>query len=402
MSRTSRSQSPRRRGRSSSSVCQDEDEDNENRQSHQRNAQLVNALIEFRGNCPRDPILDEIHKPAKEFGRNYDLFLEIYPTISLGLRLHQMPEDMPIDDDEELESLSSEERAKTTADFKRLLAVIPPLKDELQAIEDEPDALLGVVRVISKARDMARREDSDKLRYPIILLLPRVLSLQHLGETPLKTDQRTKCSRGFKHHSTGRLLVPRQHRDEYDADPSRYCASVIDRSTRITADDMPSFLYPENEYDPNAVVRWLFHGPLFIMAYGLVWNGAQSTAVDEPIGGRLGRRPIGYKSRPVTAERVAYVATLLRFTLSTQNQWGDIDGAFSNRAFYYNILKVFELDMEWAQQTLKHIELEVWGVLSEQAAGNMTTEPTGFMAMMATQRALAASQRERDMENGST
>ena len=44
----------------------------------------------------------------------------------------------------------------------------------------------------------------------------------------------------------------------------RFCLDVGDGATIITADDWPSFLYPEDGYDPEAIDENLLRGPFLL------------------------------------------------------------------------------------------------------------------------------------------
>jgi hypothetical protein len=65
---------------------------------------------------------------------------------------------------------------------------------------------------------------------------------------------------GFSHYMTACLLCPRQLRDEFDADMEGFCCSVQSSSFIITCNDWPSFLYPEDKYDPDAIDEHLLRG----------------------------------------------------------------------------------------------------------------------------------------------
>lgn len=56
----------------------------------------------------------------------------------------------------------------------------------------------------------------------------------------------------------------------------------------------------------------LMNSSLF-KTYCLVWNGQLSVALDMPTGTRIGWHPIGVRLKNVTAERVAYAATLVSY-----------------------------------------------------------------------------------------
>ncbi|GJE96475.1 hypothetical protein PsYK624_126720 [Phanerochaete sordida] len=385
--RTSRSPSPRRDPSRNSRRSRSPVESPEDRQTRLRNEEFLIAVSEFHGSLPRPEILDELHDAGKQVGRNHDLFLDMFKVVSAGMPLHNVSEEnVPevLERYENLKVMTPARRAELVQGYQKLLVAVPPLQKELMVAESDDSAISGIVLVLTSARGMARREDCEKLRYAVVEIMSRVLKPEHLTDDPLRVSESNKGRRGFNHHTTARLLVPRSKRDEYDVNPDKYRADVKTKKITITAKEMPSFLYPEDLYDSGEVDRWLFHSDLFILTYSLVWAGKRSVASDTPSGARLGRRPIGYKSKNVTAERVAYVATLLRFSLSSQEVWAEVDGAFSNSHFYSTIRRLFRDDQEWATPTLKHIEREVWGALAQD---DVQDDSDGFMATVAAQRA---------------
>jgi hypothetical protein len=73
-----------------------------------------------------------------------------------------------------------------------------------------------------------------------------------------------KDTRGFSHHATARLLCPRHLRDEFDEDRDKFCRDVQNGNRIIIHDDWPSFLYPEEGYDPDAIDWGLLRGPFLV------------------------------------------------------------------------------------------------------------------------------------------
>lgn len=76
--------------------------------------------------------------------------------------------------------------------------------------------------------------------------------------------------------------------------------------------------------------------------------------------GKKGRRTIGKGREKITPQKVAYVIVLLRFSLSTQEEWAEMHGTYDNIELYNTILSLFE-DEEWSQATLASLERRVWG-----------------------------------------
>ena len=99
----------------------------------------------------------------------------------------------------------------------------------------------------------------DYIRYP--------KDIPGVEEVPRIDSKDNKENRGFNHHATARLLCPRRIRDEFDADRDTFCRNVKDGKCKIKHNDYPSFLYPDDKYNPEALDENLLRG-LFLVSVG--------------------------------------------------------------------------------------------------------------------------------------
>ncbi|KAI0350552.1 hypothetical protein OH77DRAFT_1572506, partial [Trametes cingulata] len=163
---------------------------------------------------------------------------------------------------------------------------------------------------------------------------------------------------GFYSTWTGRLLVPRAARDEFDDDPETYCDAVMSNMVKVDHEDYPSFLYEEGDFDCDAVDAGLCRGDLLLKAYRHVFTSASS--VTRPPGQKSsGRGCIShiYKLENVAPESIAYIATLVRNVLSSSPTWDVKDGDFDCGIFFANTVALFrggetEQDDVWTRDTL--------------------------------------------------
>jgi hypothetical protein len=63
---------------------------------------------------------------------------------------------------------------------------------------------------------------------------------------------------------TAHLLCPRNFRDKFDADMEGFCRRVQNGTLAITHNDWPSFLYPEDSYNPDALDEHLLWGSFLL------------------------------------------------------------------------------------------------------------------------------------------
>ncbi|PCH44272.1 hypothetical protein WOLCODRAFT_154307 [Wolfiporia cocos MD-104 SS10] len=124
------------------------------------------------------------------------------------------------------------------------------------------------------------------------------------------------------------------------------------------ADDLPSFLYPENGYVEGHPEENLFKSPILIVNFICFFKGpsaaSPSARTDNTKGG--GRPPL-YK---------IYNLDEVRFGYTSKNTWQEDDGPFIGAIFYENILSLFKDDATWATKTLSWYNREVYGNGSQE------------------------------------
>ncbi|KAI0288891.1 hypothetical protein BC826DRAFT_915268, partial [Russula brevipes] len=114
----------------------------------------------------------------------------------------------------------------------------------------------------------------------------------------------------------------------------------------------PSFLYPEEEYNPEAIDENLLRGPFLLSCFRHIFTGPR-TALKKSPGKSPGKKSKAdlYGITKVTPENIAYAAILCRHILNSNESWATEDSGFRADIFYANIVDLFD-DKEWAQDTL--------------------------------------------------
>ncbi|KAF9541595.1 hypothetical protein CPC08DRAFT_717114 [Agrocybe pediades] len=86
-----------------------------------------------------------------------------------------------------------------------------------------------------------------------------------------------KALRGWANMETSRALVPLKHKKEFDLRPSNYRKKAEEGTIRITASDLPSFLYPVGtEYDPERINEGLFRDHIIIHTLRSIYTSKSS------------------------------------------------------------------------------------------------------------------------------
>ena len=174
---------------------------------------------------------------------------------------------------------------------------------------------------MDNAANKGRSDDCGTLREAAIGYIRPVKDIPDLDR------KANKELRGFCHHATARLLCPRHLRDDFDEDWEKFCRDVQNGKRIITHDDLPSFLYPETDYNPDAIDETLLRSPFLVSVshsincicitnlskcYRHVFTGAR-TAMKVTKGKTPGKKCIAdiYNMTEVMPRTIAYIAVLV-------------------------------------------------------------------------------------------
>ncbi|KAL6308596.1 hypothetical protein BKA93DRAFT_725335 [Sparassis latifolia] len=176
--------------------------------------------------------------------------------------------------------------------------------------------------------------------------IPRLEELDH-----------PKHDRGWAQHLMARLLCPRSMLAEFDRDRNAFCRDVEEGIIPIDSCEWPSFLYPEDGYDPDNIDTNLLRSPFLVACFRHIFTGCRSGKKTTP-GPASGRKSITdiYSMTKITPRNIAYICVLVRFALNSQTHWSERDGEFDTVEFFQNIIGLFdepEDSRKWSDSTLK-------------------------------------------------
>ena len=120
---------------------------------------------------------------------------------------------------------------------------------------------------VDRASTKGRSDDCGSLRDNGLKYIPRVAGIPEL-EPHVKKERR-----GFLHHLTACLLCPCHLRDYFDANRERFCHQILEASLVITHNDWPSFLFPNNSYNPNRIDEYLLRSSFMLAVHLLLALG---------------------------------------------------------------------------------------------------------------------------------
>ncbi|KAH7924392.1 hypothetical protein BV22DRAFT_1013406, partial [Leucogyrophana mollusca] len=150
---------------------------------------------------------------------------------------------------------------------------------------------------------------------------------------------RMRQEHGFNHIECGRLLCP----VNMDWDDSKVRQGLRDGTITAHPANFPLFLYENETCNLEDLFRGWLKGDLLVRAYLHVFR-SPSSAIDEGTSEKSTRRGNAalHSIRHVNIPSIAYVATIVRFVLSSQHSLtrGGSAGSWPHSAFYNNIIKM--------------------------------------------------------------
>jgi len=213
--------------------------------------------------------------------------------------------------------------------YRQLLDMIAGLEDRLMTGSDEE--ITHVADLIQKGASNARSDDTKSLKGAILdWITPRGGAL-----TP-SLARNVKIDRGFHHERTGALLCP----VDLNWSDNEVKDKLKSGELMTGGDEWPMFVYHGYTYDPEDPWNGLFRSALLVTAYKHIFT-SPSSVDKEPKATRSGNARI-HGMTCVSLPSLAYVATQVRFALSSSPVFSRSDLATDSERFYNSILDLFD------------------------------------------------------------
>ncbi|KAG1906193.1 uncharacterized protein F5891DRAFT_1125612 [Suillus fuscotomentosus] len=265
---------------------------------------------------------DPLVSHGRHFGRTVFALCN-YPSLLTNgiLRLEQM-------ENAALEDFSAEERREHRV-FEQLLDSYPGLLERLTNGSEEE--ILHIGELIGKGAAGARGDDTKTLKSAILdWIAPKGEAIQ----PPLHRN--SKIDRGFNHELTGSLLCPAG----LDWNDPQTKENLRSGELLVCGDQWPVFLYAHHIYDAEDPWCGLLRSRLLICAYKHIFTSPSS--VDrEPKATRSGNARL-HGMNSATIASIAYVATQVRFALTSSSVFSRTDTTTDSETFYHSLLDLLE------------------------------------------------------------
>ncbi|KAG1843837.1 hypothetical protein C8R48DRAFT_618374, partial [Suillus tomentosus] len=263
---------------------------------------------------------------GRHFGRTVHALCNFQALLTNGiLRMGELAETPD-------ENFTAEERRKHRI-FQELLKSVAGLEERLmQGGDDEVDLVADLASdMLTKGASGARGDDTKSLKGSVL----DWITLKGQSLVPPLT-RNVKIDRGFHHERTGALLCPAG----LDWSNLETKTKLQSGEMIVTGDQWPLFLYADYHYDLDDLWNGLFRSALLVSAYKHVFTSPSS--VDrEPKATHSGNARIHGMTR-VTLPSIAYIATQVRFALTSSPVFSCTDTVTDSEWFYNSILDIFE------------------------------------------------------------
>jgi len=273
---------------------------------------------------------DPLVHHGRHFGRTVYAMCNVRSLITNGvLRLQESDGGDVLE-----ESLTSEARTEHRI-FQKLLATVPNLLDRV--VESEAE-LVVVSESIQKGVSGARSDDTKSLKGVVIdWIAPRD------GVLRPSISRNIKTNRGFHHPVTGSFLCPAG----LDWNDSSVREGLKNNEITVAGDQWPLLIYADCVYDPGDPWEGLFRNKLLVWAFKHIFTSPSSVDLDAKAT-RSGNARIHGMTRVTTAS-LAYVATQLRFALSSASVFCRSDTLTDSERFYVSVLEFLDDPEEKAE-----------------------------------------------------
>ncbi|RXW18049.1 hypothetical protein EST38_g7807 [Candolleomyces aberdarensis] len=268
---------------------------------------------------------DPLFSNGRHFGRTIHAFCNIFPLIKDGLARFIRLQAGVI----QVRDLSAQVYREHLV-FQQLVNLSPGLdKRILSASAQELHYIAGM---IDGGVRRARADDTKSIKSACLDWMT-----SRGGHLIPTIDKNRKSGRGFYHYRTGELLCPAT---------LDWTDEVIQQRLRTgelvpTADTWPAFVYLGGKRNPRNPWDGLFRGELIYDGYKHIFIAPSSVGEESSRATRSGNAQI-HGMTSVTIASLAYVATIVRFSLHSTENFSRNDQQSGSEEFYRSMVKFLE------------------------------------------------------------
>ncbi|KAF6764200.1 hypothetical protein DFP72DRAFT_799972, partial [Ephemerocybe angulata] len=261
---------------------------------------------------------DPLVHHGRHFGRAVYAFANVHALLNTG-----------INSDDSTPAETQQERREIRV-YKKLMNMVPGLEERLMSSSEEE--VMAIANMIQKGAASGRSDDTKSMKGAILDWI-----VPSSGE-PLRPPlaRNIKANRGFNHERTGLLLCPAG----LDWNNEEVKRQMRSKEIIVTGEHWPLFLYQNETYHPLDPYNGFLKGNLLVMGFKHVFT-SPSSVDDEPRATRSGNARI-HGMTQVTRAAIAYIATQVRFALSSASVFSRTDRETDSETFFISLLELLE------------------------------------------------------------
>ncbi|GLB41608.1 hypothetical protein LshimejAT787_1002080 [Lyophyllum shimeji] len=316
-----------------------------------------------RSNVKLKSDLDAYSKAAKWLCRSLDPFINFFEILTVCASLTGSGRENDRWKEHLLEC--SEEHFHEI--YAVLRAKIRGFRTHISELEHHGEDLEALAKLMSESAARARSDDIGSLRDAGLAYVELDTKL----DPSIPPRSQKSEHRGFRNLTTARLLCPVRVLAEFKANSAQTIEKLHDGRIQVTGDDLPSFLYPDGQYDPEDLDKGLMRGPLVVRIWRHLFTSPSSAVI--PLGQQRAVKTKGCQATmngltTPTPATIAYAALQTYWMLCPLDDWRLDDGVFDKQEFFRNVVNIFSMGQwedvdsennEWAEETLRWWEEQV-------------------------------------------
>lgn len=230
-----------------------------------------------------------------------------------------------INDGDDEDEMDAPEPPKDDPQWDLFNAILDSIPGSKRKLTDDK-WVAATARLLDKGGSSARSDDVSSLKKAIVDFLPPC-------DPPIQRTSKTR--RGFNHPYLGSLLCP----STLDWNDEAIRRELRDETMTVKHNAYPPFLYRDYKIDPDDLLEGLFESSVLLKVARHIFVAPSSADEECMRSTRTGNAALNGMTK-ITPATIAYVATQVRFALSSDTVFGRRakNHQFDLYAFYDNIL----------------------------------------------------------------
>ncbi|KAH6880216.1 hypothetical protein BKA70DRAFT_1239012 [Coprinopsis sp. MPI-PUGE-AT-0042] len=254
---------------------------------------------------------------GRHFGRTVFAFTNIHPLLIAGMTMdagtHRRPD--------------SARARKEYRVYRQLLDLVPNLEQLLNDPETDIDSISDQIQ---EGMNNARSDDTKGLKTAIVDWITE----GQPNDPHLRRN--AKAGRGYQSDTTGKLLCP----VGVDWNDPIQKEALRNHELVVTGAQWPHCMYEDETCDSDDPWKGLLKNHLLVKAFKFIFLSPSSVDGDKSATRAGNARLHGMTS--VTKASLAYVATQVRFALSSATVFSRTDEEMDSEAFYNSVIEFLE------------------------------------------------------------